>query len=746
MWLLLAALASLAAPTLLAATNPPGPERVLIVYNANWTGDEDGDGVQDSLEVANYYAQKRGVPASNLLGLPCAGYTSWAYGYMQGQYSNFVNEVLLPIRVKLAALGTTNIDIILLSYRLPYTVANSGNTTVSLDNALMAPGYWNTNSDNIAWLTNPYLEPTPTFGTDHGHFSHDLYKLNGNDIYLVSRLDGPTRVWGVMNLVDAARYGDRYVSVLDGYYHGNAYVDSENRKGVATDANLSADTDVQTGNFGNYASTDVNVAYGEHYVVASGMPLKWHRDSSINGTPGTFFQDGSSATNAPQALLYGGWYAANNYLPGVWDWLPGSVASDLDSDSLGYDIRSPFTLAWATQALLNGASCVCGVVGEPYTTGIPRPNVLLWGLLQGYNFAEASSLANPAIGWMPVAIGDPLYAPFAPKTPVLDTHTPGFSAGYPRVLQSTLNGNVVEVLVDDTPEPEVVRVRVDYGTNSSYGSVVSSLGYGRHHRLELLPLPGGTFIHYRVRATDPAGAVADSGDLTFTTPVQRPWQGVAATIPGTVQCAYFDEGGEGVAYHDREPENFASWQFRADTGVEIAGPPYCLFYYCYGGEWLNYTVDVAQTGVYQAAIYTESGGPGTFHLECDGGRKTGPLAPATNTTWTAVAATGIALPAGRHILRLVMDGDNQTHIGSFYYMQFSSMPPPQLSVNLTNANTALCVSWPADYLGWALQAQTNSLSGGLGWFALPGSASTNQVFLPLDLGAGSVFYRLVSGP
>ena len=50
-----------------AASND-GPQ-VLIVYNANYTGDEDNDGVQDSLEVANYYLQRRGIPSNNLLGL-----------------------------------------------------------------------------------------------------------------------------------------------------------------------------------------------------------------------------------------------------------------------------------------------------------------------------------------------------------------------------------------------------------------------------------------------------------------------------------------------------------------------------------------------------------------------------------------------------------------------------------------------------------------------------------------------------
>src|ERR1017187_9507412 len=48
-----------------------GPSNVLIIYNQDWAGDQDANGVQDSLEVAQYYAQVHGVPAQKLLGIHC---------------------------------------------------------------------------------------------------------------------------------------------------------------------------------------------------------------------------------------------------------------------------------------------------------------------------------------------------------------------------------------------------------------------------------------------------------------------------------------------------------------------------------------------------------------------------------------------------------------------------------------------------------------------------------------------------
>jgi autotransporter-associated beta strand protein len=61
------------------------------------------------------------------------------------------------------------------------------------------------------------------------------------------------------------------------------------------------------------------------------------------------------------------------------------------------------------------------------------------------------------------------------------------------------------------------------------------------------------------------------------------------------------------------------------------------------------------------------------------------------------------------------------------------------------AGGQLQLSWPADHTGWRLEVQTNALGTGLGinWSTVPGSAQTNQLWLPVSTSAGSVFYRLV---
>jgi hypothetical protein len=63
------------------------------------------------------------------------------------------------------------------------------------------------------------------------------------------------------------------------------------------------------------------------------------------------------------------------------------------------------------------------------------------------------------------------------------------------------------------------------------------------------------------------------------------------------------------------------------------------------------------------------------------------------------------------------------------------------NVSVSVSGGALDLSWPADHVGWRLQAQTNGL--GANWFDVAGSTATNLMTLPFDATAGSVFFRLI---
>jgi hypothetical protein len=65
--------------------------------------------------------------------------------------------------------------------------------------------------------------------------------------------------------------------------------------------------------------------------------------------------------------------------------------------------------------------------------------------------------------------------------------------------------------------------------------------------------------------------------------------------------------------------------------------------------------------------------------------------------------------------------------------------PTNLVYSISNGQ--ITFSWPSDHTGWTLQSQTNGLLGT--WFDVPGSASANQIIIPIDPARTDVFYRLV---
>jgi hypothetical protein len=140
----------------------------------------------------------------------------------------------------------------------------------------------------------------------------------------------------------------------------------------------------------------------------------------------------------------------------------------------------------------------------------------------------------------------------------------------------------------------------------------------------------------------------------------------AQTIPGRIQCAYYDLGGEGVAYHDTDAINHGSgelnlrhehqrphatayvWGFRANEGVDISyakdfadfnhtnyfTPATNQLYigWTADGEWCNYTIDVKQPGTYKViALYGNAANTVKFSInhqpaaECRLPRATGSM-------------------------------------------------------------------------------------------------------------------------
>jgi autotransporter-associated beta strand protein len=88
---------------------------------------------------------------------------------------------------------------------------------------------------------------------------------------------------------------------------------------------------------------------------------------------------------------------------------------------------------------------------------------------------------------------------------------------------------------------------------------------------------------------------------------------------------------------------------------------------------------------------------------------------------------------------------DQTHLavdGTLRVVSTVNTTPTNLVVVVSDGN--LNLSWPADYLGWRLECQTNSISTGLSanWATWPNSTNVNSVQLPIDPKNPTVFFRL----
>ena len=139
----------------------------------------------------------------------------------------------------------------------------------------------------------------------------------------------------------------------------------------------------------------------------------------------------------------------------------------------------------------------------------------------------------------------------------------------------------------------------------------------------------------------------------------------SVTLPGTIQAENFDEGIEGVAYHDNDRDNQGG-QYRSNSGVDIvSGNNGYVIGYTENGEWLEYTVNVKTAGYYnyELTASTPSDGTGVILAVNDNNNLTQiadrieiPNTGAWDTYKTVCGRTRIALKEGTQIIRMTING------------------------------------------------------------------------------------------
>lgn len=187
------------------------------------------------------------------------------------------------------------------------------------------------------------------------------------------------------------------------------------------------------------------------------------------------------------------------------------------------------------------------------------------------------------------------------------------------------------------------------------------------------------------------GAKRATAKVSIFDSSQKPYAGAPHVIPGIIQAEDYDLGGEGVAYHDADATNNGN-QYRRNEGVDIetcSEGGYSLGWFN-AGEWLEYTIDVAEGGRYNIDIRcaTEQNG-GKFHIEFDGRNRTGILdVPNTGgwQSWQTLRRENVNLSPGVQVMRVYREVDGADFNVNYFSIEKRETGVDNMASTITRAD------------------------------------------------------------
>jgi len=159
--------------------------------------------------------------------------------------------------------------------------------------------------------------------------------------------------------------------------------------------------------------------------------------------------------------------------------------------------------------------------------------------------------------------------------------------------------------------------------------------------------------------------------------------------------------------------------------IATATPPLVAISYTNQGATLNWSGNGTYYNVYRGAT---AGGPYTkvVNLTANSTYSDSPLQNGTAYYYVVTA--------------LNILGDESAYSSEVVARPAATTVVP---LGLALANSGLQFNWPADHTGWRLMMNTNNLANPGGWFTVPNSMATNQLWLPFDPTQNNAFFRLV---
>ena len=349
----------------------------IVVYNET---------VPESVQLAKFYAQQRGLARDHLVGLTCSteeeisreDYDATIVGPLREVFKKrnwwtmhespehqdmitasairFVAMIRgVPLKIRPSSVPDPDDG-----HGGPIAVHNEACVDSELA-MLAAPHHLS------GGVPNPYFQSYKTIG----EFENPI-------LMLVCRLDGPTAATVRRMITDA-------IAVEKNGLWGRAYVDSSHH--AAPGAEL-----------GDGWMNEIR-----QQLNRVGIPVIYEDTPAL-------FPDGYPMTDC---ALYYGWYAGQATGPFAqpdFRFVPGAVAIHIHSFSAG-TLRDP-NANWVAPFITHGAAASIGNVYEPFLQLTAHLDVFNDRLLHGFTFAESAYMSEQALSWMSVMVGDPLYRPY----------------------------------------------------------------------------------------------------------------------------------------------------------------------------------------------------------------------------------------------------------------------------------------------------------------------------------------------
>ncbi len=383
------------------------PDQILIIAN--------GD-IAASVQIAQYYYAKRGVPESNIFTLPLG--TNLNDTITRNDYEKRLAE---PIRKKLRSPEFAGkIRCLLTTYGVPISVGRRAALKDKQDKLSQLKILAEQEKNKLEQLNQnstantsgkrkdikrkliqlqseiDYIVGRETTASTDSELSmvlfgdYELYRWQPNKLsyempywdfksLMVCRLDGPG-LKIIKGLVDKA------ITTEKTGLMGIAYIDSRG---------LPANKKPYSTGYFDQSLRDL----ASMIKTRTQLPVIEERTDAL-------FAPGQCSS----AALYCGWYSLKKYID-AFDFVDGAIGYHIASLE-AIELRDPNSTQWCPAMLKDGITATMGAVAEPYLHSFPQPKAFFAKLLDGRCLVEAYYRTKPFNSWQLVLIGDPLYTPF----------------------------------------------------------------------------------------------------------------------------------------------------------------------------------------------------------------------------------------------------------------------------------------------------------------------------------------------